>query len=168
MSATVFVTTGERGTMARAGRLPLLNERSLLNWHEIREMYKWGIDFGAHTLTHADLTCLSFDRAKAEICESKAILEDALGASVTCFAYPYGRYNPETRSIVQQHFACACSDKLGHVSKASDVYALERVDAYYLRTDRLFSLMLTKLFPLYIHALSIPRWARRAFQSRSG
>lgn len=55
--------------------------------------------FGAHTLTHPDLTCLPFDRVNAEICDSKAIIEDALSSPVSCFAYPYGRYDHRSHEI---------------------------------------------------------------------
>ena len=167
MSATVFLTVGEGETGGSENRLPSLAGRSMLSWHEIREMQRSRITFGAHTCTHPDLTRLPFYRVKSEVCDAKAIIEDALNAPVACFAYPYGRYDSKIREIVQQHFACACSDKLSLITKCSDLYALERVDAYYLRTDRLFNMMLTRLFPWYILMRRIPRHIRRAFQSRS-
>jgi peptidoglycan/xylan/chitin deacetylase (PgdA/CDA1 family) len=166
MCATIFLTVGERGIMMPDTRLPSLSGHSMLSWYEILEMHQWGIDFGAHTLTHPDLTCLSVDRIENEIVESKAIIEDALSAPVVCFAYPYGHYNHQSRKLVRQHFACACSDNLGLIHAGSDLYALERVDGYYLRTKRLFDLMLTGLFPWYIKVRSIPRWVRRAIQTR--
>jgi len=164
LSATVFLTVGEKGPVNPSDRLPSLQGRTMLTWHEIGEMQQWGITFGAHTLTHPDLTRLSVDRVEAEVCDSKAIIEDALGAPVPCFAYPYGRYDKRSREIVRQHFACACSDRLGLITAGSDPYALERVDAYYLRTDRLFDVMLTGLFPWYIRGRSIPRRIWRALQ----
>jgi peptidoglycan/xylan/chitin deacetylase (PgdA/CDA1 family) len=167
MPATVFLTVGEKGVASSRGRLPSLTGRSMLSWKEIQEMQRGGIDFGAHTLTHPDLTSLPFDGVKAEVREAKSIIEATLGAPVPSFAYPYGRYNDQVRNMVREHFGCACSDKLGLVSQGSDFYALERVDAFYLRTDRLFNLMLTRLFPWYIWACSVPRRVRRAFQSGS-
>jgi peptidoglycan/xylan/chitin deacetylase (PgdA/CDA1 family) len=164
MCATVFLTVGEAPSAESAGRLPSLSGRSMLSWREIREMSKIGIQFGAHTLTHPDLTRLPVDRVETEICRSKAVIEDALGKPVNCFAYPFGRYDQRSREIVQHHFSCACSDKLGLTTSDSDLYALERVDAYYLRTDRLFDIMLTRLFPWYIVARSIPRQIRHAVQ----
>ncbi len=166
MSATVFLTVGEKGTAKPSGQLPSLNDRSMLTWRQIREMQQWGIAFGAHTLTHPDLTHLPFAQVEAEVRGSKAIIEDALGARVHCFAYPYGRYDHRSCEIVQQHFTCACSDELGLINASSGPYALERVDAYYLRSDRLFDVMLTKLFPWYIRGRSIPRRLRRTFRHR--
>ena len=166
MSATVFLTVGEKETVKPAGRLPSLEGRSMLAWHEIQEMQRWGIDFGVHTLTHPDLTRLSFDQLETEVCDSKSIIEDALSVKAVSFAYPYGYYDRRSREIVRQHFACACSVKLGLITARSDLYTLERVDAYYLRTDRLFDVMLTRLFPWYIRVRSIPRRIRRVVQFR--
>ncbi|MBC8427728.1 polysaccharide deacetylase family protein [bacterium] len=166
MSATVFLTVGEKGVVQPGARLPSLEGRSMLAWHEIQEMQRWGIDFGVHTLTHPDLTRLSFDQLETEVCDSKSIIEDALSVKAVSFAYPYGYYDRRSREIVRQHFACACSVKLGLITARSDLYTLERVDAYYLRTDRLFDVMLTRLFPWYIRARNIPRRIRRAVQFR--
>ncbi|UCC65309.1 MAG: polysaccharide deacetylase family protein [Anaerolineae bacterium] len=168
LSATVFLTVGEKGPGRPSDRLPSLEGRSMLTWRQIREMHRWGINFGAHTLTHPDLARLPFDRVEAEVCDSKAIIEDALGAPVACFAYPCGRYDRRSREVVQQYFACACSDKLGLITAGSDPYALERVDTYYLRSDQLFDVMLTRRFPWYIRARRIPRRIRRAFQASTG
>jgi peptidoglycan/xylan/chitin deacetylase (PgdA/CDA1 family) len=164
MSATVFLTVGERAWAKPAARLPSRESRPMLSWAEIHEMHKKGITFGAHTLTHPDLTRLSPERIETEVGISKAVIEDVLGAPVSCFAYPYGRFDQYSREIVRKHFACACSDKLALITEDSDPYALERVDAFYLKNNRLFDLIPTDLFPWYVKALSIPRRLRRAFQ----
>jgi len=163
-SATIFLTVGENGNQTRLEQLPSMCERSMLSWREIKEMHRWGIGFGAHTLTHPDLTNLPPARVEIEVYNSKAIIEDALSTQVTCFAYPYGRYGNHTREIVRQHFVCACSDKLDLVNGSSDLLALERVDTYYLRTERLFNVMLSRFFPWYIRARSLPRRIRRSIQ----
>ena len=168
MIATIFLTVGEMGRVKHRERLPSLEGRSMLNWHEIQEMKQWGIEFGAHTLTHPDLTRLPLDRVRTEICDSKAIIENALNAPVSSFAAPYSRYDNRSLEIIRQHFACACSDRLSLTNLSSNLYALERVDAYYLRTERLFDLMLTPLFPLYIRVRSIPRRLRRFIQITPG
>lgn len=168
MCATVFLTVGEDTTSEPASRLPSLQGRSMLSWREIREMHSAGIAFGAHTLTHADLTRSPQDQVEKEICQSKAIIEDALGTPVSSLAYPYGRFDQASVAIARQHFACACSDKLALVGPRSDPHTLERVDAYYLRSDRLFGLVTTRLFPLYISARSVTRRIRRSLQSSPG
>ena len=168
MCATVFLTVGEERKKEPASRLPSLNGRSMLSWREIGEMRSAGIFLGAHSLSHIDLTQAPQDRVEAEMCQSKRIIEDALGTVVACFAYPYGRFDRQSVALARQHFAGACSDELGLVSPNSDPHTLERVDAYYLRSDRLFDLMTTRLFPLYLAARNIPRRIRRASQSNLG
>jgi len=159
-SATVFLTVGREATGAE-DRLPSMNGRPMLSWGEIRAMHRAGITFGAHTLTHPDLTRLPAGRVEIEVRASKATIEDRLGTPVVCFAYPYGRYDRRSHALVRQHFACACSDALGLMSARSDPWALERVDAYYLRTDRRFRVMLTPWFPAYLRMLDVPRRLRR-------
>jgi len=97
-----------------------------------------------------------------EIHGSKVIIENTLGTHISSFPYPYGRYNHRCRALVQKHFACACSDRLGLVNSHSDLFALKRVDASYLRTDRLFGFMLKGFFPWYLRARNLPRRLRRA------
>ena len=160
MSATVFLTVGRPG--GQSHQRPSSDGGPLLTWQEIRDMQVGGMEFGAHTLTHPDLTRLPVERIEEEICGSKTIIEDALGTPVTCFAYPYGRYDGRSYDVVQRYFVAGCSDRLGLVTSRSDPYALERVDAYYLRSDRLFGLMLTRWFPWYVRMRSGPRRVRRA------
>jgi peptidoglycan/xylan/chitin deacetylase (PgdA/CDA1 family) len=164
MSATIFLTVGGRETAKPAVRLPSLGGRTMLSWREIREMWRSGIDFGAHTLTHPDLTHLPHHQLAVEMCESKAIIEDMLGVHVPCFAYPFGRYDQPSYELARQHFSCASSDRLGLMSLDSDLYALKRVDAYYLRTTHLFKVLTTGLFPGYVRARNIPRQLRRTLQ----
>jgi peptidoglycan/xylan/chitin deacetylase (PgdA/CDA1 family) len=164
-SAIVFLTVGAHGDRTGSARLPALGGRDMLSWDEIREMQRGGITFGAHTLTHPDLTHLPSAQVEAEVRDSKSIIEDALSTPVTAFAYPFGRYDRRCRDIVRCHFACACADTLGLLRPQSDVHAMERVDAYYLQTERLFALMPTRWFPLYVRARALPRALRRAVQS---
>ena len=166
MSATVFLTVGNRGGGSARGRLPSFEGRPMLSWQEIREMQRAGITFGAHTCTHPDLTRLPTSQAEAEVDDSRAIIEDALGAPVACFAYPFGRYDRRVAEIARRRFVCACSDRLGLITARSDPYTLERVDAYYLRSRRLFDVMLTSLFPWYVRMRSVPRRLRRACRLR--
>jgi peptidoglycan/xylan/chitin deacetylase (PgdA/CDA1 family) len=163
MSATIFLAVGKPGPARFPWqRLPSLEGRSMLSWAEIREMHRWGIAMGAHTLTHQDLTRLPVQRAEAEMRDSKATIEDALGAPVECFAYPHGRHDAPSRALARRYFFCACGDRLGLLRPGSDPYALERVETYYLTTARLFDLVPTRWLPWYLRVRSLPRALRRA------
>ena len=164
MSATVFLTFGEGEGDHANGRLPSFHGRTMLGWAEIREMHRYGIEFGAHTLSHPDLTRLPADRLEQELSASKRQIEDALHAPVRSFAYPFGLYNPQVREAASRYFSCACTDRLGYMSLKSDPYCLERIDTYYFRTPALCRLLTSHLFPWYIVLRKIPRNLRRAIR----
>lgn len=160
-SATIFLTVGEEHSGGPSVRLPPLSGRLMLSWREIREMQAHGIDLGAHTLTHPSLPRLPVDRAEIEISKPKTIIQDQLGAPVHSFAYPFGHYDSQSLEIARCHFDCACSANLGFITRRSPIYAVERLDAYYLRSNILADLMLTRIFGPYIRARRIIRGIRR-------
>jgi peptidoglycan/xylan/chitin deacetylase (PgdA/CDA1 family) len=166
MTATVFLATGGPRSAGADERLTPLSGREMLSWREIREMKDAGIDFGAHTVSHPDLTKIETSEIEKEMTVSKKIIEDKLGASVSSFAYPYGRYDGRSLEIARGNFACACSDELGLMTMESGLYALERVDAYYLRGETLFGLITTRSFPLYVILRNIPRSIKRSLGGR--
>jgi peptidoglycan/xylan/chitin deacetylase (PgdA/CDA1 family) len=157
MTATIFLTVGK----TKKKRLPNMEGRAMLSWSEIKEMRRAGIAFGAHTLTHPDLTRLPAELLETEVVKGKKIIEDVLGSSVDTFAYPFGRYDKRCRELVSRHFLCACSDKLGLVRPSSDTYAVERLDTYYLQSERLISSIFESWFPYYVWARAVPRQVRR-------
>jgi len=163
MKATVFLTVDEAAAKRDSrSRLAPFEGRPLLSWAEIEEMQRAGFAFGAHTVSHPDLTRLPAAEMEREILESKARLEDRLGTSVLGFAYPFGRDDARSRALVAAHFRCGFTDQLGFVAPSSDRAALRRIDAYYLRSERRFALVLSRGFPWYIRARGIARGLRRA------
>lgn len=104
-------------------------ETEVLSWEEIKEMHRYGIEFGSHTLTHPDLTSLNRDEAKKEIFSSKEILEDVLGKDIHGFAYPYGSYTDDVKDIVRESgYSYARSGWDGFNTFEEDVFALRRID----------------------------------------
>lgn len=64
---------------------------SMLRWEDVREMADSKlVEFGSHTMRHANLEKLPLEQARWELQESKARLEDKLGREIPYFAYPYG------------------------------------------------------------------------------
>lgn len=162
MTATLFIAPGENASHA-GGMTPLstLYEREMLRWSEIREMDAHGIHFGAHSLTHRNLTLLDESEREREISESGKILQDALGHAISFFCYPMGYLNPRVREITSKYFQGACSDRLGIANSTSDLYALERVETYYLRSAWATDLFTSRWFPFYLGARNVPRALRR-------
>lgn len=150
-TATVFLIAGYCGKYNDwAGNLPIAEHSKLMDWSEIKELAQNGIEFAAHSLTHPDLTRTSTEAARREISESKRIIEDRLESEIVAFAYPYGAFNSSVKRLTQEYFAVACSTNLGKAKRGDDVYALKRLDAYYLSNERVFRSVLTDNFDWYI------------------
>lgn len=93
--ATTFVTTGwlaDAGQHA-AGR-PL--DRTLTE-SQVRALAAQGIEIGAHSHSHSHLDQLTVTDLRHELRDSRAILEDVLGAPVPNFAYPFGHSSTTVR-----------------------------------------------------------------------
>jgi peptidoglycan/xylan/chitin deacetylase (PgdA/CDA1 family) len=58
-----------------------------------------GFEVGGHTLDHSDLTTLSLDEMRNNVCADRTNLMN-LGWPVTSFAYPFGAENSEVRAAV--------------------------------------------------------------------
>ncbi|MBK7993943.1 MAG: polysaccharide deacetylase family protein [Blastocatellia bacterium] len=163
-TATIFITTGKTKPLTTLERLPSIQGRTMLSWHEIKLMQAANISIGSHTLTHPNLTKLPKKELVAEIYESKAMIEDILGTEINSFAYPYGYYDKTSLELVQKYYSCACSTNLGLVQSTSNLYLLERVETYYLRQEKLFNLMMTnELLSIYLQLRNIPRKIRQTF-----
>ncbi len=79
-----------------------LRQRNLLTVEQIREMQRYGVVFGSHTVTHPWLPDTSDDDLRREVRDSKHVLEDLLGTEVTSFAYPYGGVDQRVRGAVAE------------------------------------------------------------------
>ena len=59
---------------------------------EIRVLHSMGMEIGSHTLSHRLLTGRPDTEVRYELSESKARLEDIIGAPVVAFSYPEGAF----------------------------------------------------------------------------
>jgi peptidoglycan/xylan/chitin deacetylase (PgdA/CDA1 family) len=81
----------------------------ILTADELRALRGAGVEVGAHTRTHPDLTVLDAEDVRAELVESKRELEDVLDAAVEVAAYPYGRANTMVVDICREAgYLAAC------------------------------------------------------------
>ena len=122
--ATIFLMVGRVGTKVK---LKNKTELNMLNWEQIKEMHNSGlINFEPHTITHPKLSKIDAEIAEKEILESKQIIEEKLNKKCRVFAYPFGDFNKNVKSLVQKYFDIAFFIKKGRISSASDLYDLPR------------------------------------------
>ena len=66
-----------------------LQQRQHLCWAEVKELQKYGIDIGSHTVTHPQLNYLRKSDIHDELEISKDTIEQKLGQRVYSFSYPF-------------------------------------------------------------------------------
>jgi len=105
--------------------------REMLTPVEVRELARRGFEIGAHSCTHPILATVDAVRARAEITDSKRILEEVIGAPVRAFAYPNGRpghdYRPEHVTMVKDAgYSAAVSTLRGASSSPDERFEMRR------------------------------------------
>jgi peptidoglycan/xylan/chitin deacetylase (PgdA/CDA1 family) len=122
----VFVVTGQIGgtntwdTARGSGVHDLMSASQIIEWAEA------GIEFGAHSRTHVDLTTLDESRLCSEVQGSAADLSNLLGGTVQSFAYPYGAFNDSVQKCVRNSFDLAFTIEEGLNSSETDYHRLRR------------------------------------------
>ncbi|MDD3462268.1 MAG: polysaccharide deacetylase family protein [Sulfurospirillaceae bacterium] len=93
-----------------------LNKQDMLSHEMVQEMLASElIEFGSHTLNHANLPALSIEQKKEEIVCSKKILQDVHGIVCQSFAYPFGFFDSTDVSLVKEAgYANAVTTKNGY------------------------------------------------------
>ena len=74
-------------------------QKLMMDWDQVREMQKSGIELGAHTMHHPILTRIPLEQVREEVAGSKARIEAELGEAVLGFAYPNGQSSDLNESI---------------------------------------------------------------------
>jgi peptidoglycan/xylan/chitin deacetylase (PgdA/CDA1 family) len=126
--ATIFLVSSRLGGANDWSTEPSLNGRALLSAEQLAALPSRGIDFGAHTRTHADLTAPDVAVAD-EVASSRTELEGALGLKVQMFAYPYGRLDDRAVAAVREtgfESACTTDPRLAQVGE--DPLLLPRIE----------------------------------------
>jgi peptidoglycan/xylan/chitin deacetylase (PgdA/CDA1 family) len=129
-AGAVFVVTERLGGTNTWDEAKGCGTLQLMTLEQIRYWAGQGIEFGAHSKTHADLTQLSSAECTAEIRGSKSDLAALLNSGVTSFAYPYGSYNNAVRDLARGEFDLAFTAEEGLINLRSDPHLLQRVVVY--------------------------------------
>jgi peptidoglycan/xylan/chitin deacetylase (PgdA/CDA1 family) len=104
---------------------------SNLSADQIRELDAYGIEIGAHTVDHVDLTHTNTASLVYEVLGSKSSLEVLLGHPVPDFCYPSGKFDGRVVAAVQAAgFQSATTTQTGSVHSFGDRYAWSRVRVF--------------------------------------
>lgn len=128
-SATMFLPTGFIADYAME-----FKERNCLTWSNVKELQKYGIEFGSHTVTHPQLRTLARADIEKELMVSKKTIEDKTGYGIESFAYPYAfpQVDAEFKKMLRESLEKAeyrngvCTI-VGRAGMSSDPFFLERL-----------------------------------------
>ncbi|NJP05377.1 MAG: polysaccharide deacetylase family protein, partial [Chloroflexaceae bacterium] len=79
-----------------------VGQPNYVSWEQLEAMVQLGMEIGAHSISHPDLTTLSSEAAADEIVGSRTMLRERLGIPVESFCYPIGAYNSSVVDIVHE------------------------------------------------------------------
>lgn len=118
-TATIFVNTASIGNP------------DYLDWEELKVLNEAGIEIGNHSDSHAYFLSDTVDTARAQfradLMKSQALLEKNLGTTPTAFAYPYGEFDEQMKTIVQETgFVGAAAQSSGVNNSFGDFFQVPR------------------------------------------
>lgn len=147
-AATVFLVADRMGGHSDwdAGAAPA----PLMSWKQAAELARQGIRIGSHTCTHAVLPRLPDDRLRAEVLESRRVLEARLGTPVHHFAYPYAETDARCQSAVR---AAGYQGACAGARRGYGPFCLDRIDV--------------TLAPLPVFVALISRWGYATYYALS-
>jgi peptidoglycan/xylan/chitin deacetylase (PgdA/CDA1 family) len=119
-----------------------IDKPGFLSSKQLREISDYGIEIFSHTVSHPDLSKTAGQRA--EIFDSKKVLENLTGKAVTGFVYPSGKFNAETLKLLDEAgYKIAFTEKPDVADFSSKTLLLHRI-----RIRGRFSLL---MFELLLH-----------------
>jgi len=85
------------------------------------------VTIGSHTVRHAITAGLSHDKLRFDITECKRDLESWTGRTVTCFAYPEGRFDGAERYVLKEAgYQLAATTQPTFIALETDPYTVPR------------------------------------------
>jgi peptidoglycan/xylan/chitin deacetylase (PgdA/CDA1 family) len=138
-SATCFIVSECIGRTNIWDKPKGINQRPLMSNDEIRKWLASGMDIGAHTQTHVDLTSVSKEKAAKEINRCKDDLEDKFDISIVDFCYPFGKFDDDVCNQVKMAgFSSAVTMIRGRANKQFNELKLPRIPITYHTLPHLF------------------------------
>lgn len=103
-----------------------------MDWDQVREMHRGGMEFGSHGIDHRMLAKLDRVRMREEVADSKGAIERAIGAPVQAISYPVGGLDAYDDAVVdavrEAGYRVACSYVAGAEQLQPDTrYAMRRL-----------------------------------------
>jgi glycosyltransferase involved in cell wall biosynthesis/peptidoglycan/xylan/chitin deacetylase (PgdA/CDA1 family) len=130
-TGTLFVVTGHAGARNTWDSDSELCNRELLSWADLRQLAEGGLEIGAHTRTHPNLTASSDDELQREVQGASDDLAKELGRKPGSFAFPFGEYNTKVvTALSHAGYEAACTVQPGLNAPHIDALELRRIEIF--------------------------------------
>jgi peptidoglycan/xylan/chitin deacetylase (PgdA/CDA1 family) len=161
--ATVFAVAGWIGATNRwPSQPPGAPTAPLADLAGLRALIEAGWEVGSHGSDHAPLSRADAAVARRELVDSRAALEQALQIEVSSFALPYGDLpGPPVRPLLRDVYRAACTTRLGYAGPHTDLWAIPRIDAHYVRRPEMLRRAIDGSAAGYLRARGLAARARR-------
>ena len=107
--------------------------RPLMSWDHIEALADDRVEFGSHSLHHADLTAIPSAVRHDEIDQSGTELARHLGRPTRSFAAPYGRVNAAVLADLRSRYEVAFGTRLDRPRRSDDPVDIPRIEMHYFR-----------------------------------
>lgn len=142
--------------------------RECLEWSEVLELRRAGIDFGSHTVSHPKLEQLSETDLEGELARSRDCLEQRLSEKVDLFCHPYA-FPAGNRAYVERFratllrtgYSIATTTNVGRADERSDPLMLPRLPVNGADDRRLFAAKLDGAYDWIARPQSLLKRVRR-------
>lgn len=123
-----YTTMRELRNWSKVDNIPLGSNAPMQSYHVKKLGANKLFTLGGHTVNHAMLSAQTELVQAYEIKDCKLDIQEMSGKSVNGFAYPYGRYNALTKSLLQKNgYNYGLTTDEGPVTVDSDLYQLPRI-----------------------------------------
>jgi peptidoglycan/xylan/chitin deacetylase (PgdA/CDA1 family) len=105
-----------------------------MSWQQLRKIQEFGGEIANHSRTHAHLVRRQSGETEGqwrlritnEITQAQVALQQHVGSPIRVFAYPYGEYSTDVKSILRELGYFALGQQSGAVSRTTDFQAIPR------------------------------------------
>ncbi|MFQ5964192.1 MAG: polysaccharide deacetylase family protein [Candidatus Scalinduaceae bacterium] len=113
MKATFYIVTD------------FIGKKGWLNWDQLKEMLRYGMEIGSHSCSHRRLLDLKKEDILIELQKSKQVLEDRLGCYIRSFTTPFGLGNQSIMELALEagyETICTSEVKLTQINVNKSIY----------------------------------------------
>jgi peptidoglycan/xylan/chitin deacetylase (PgdA/CDA1 family) len=105
-----------------------ISKHGFMTAAELREMHAAGMSIQSHTASHLPLAVLPDRLVRNELEDSKASLEDVLGAPVSLVSFPHGSYDERVLSLAAEAgYEGCCSSDFQYFKQEANRYCIPRL-----------------------------------------